>query len=78
MEENLDQQININSEIIANNVSKILSKNNERYINQSFVYQAVKSYVKDESIIDEVFRATINLLEYKYGILFDVDKKVKI
>ena len=78
MEENLEQQININSEIIAHNVAGIMSKKNDRYINQSFVYQAVKSYVKNESIIDEVYRATISLLEDKYGILFDVDKKIKI
>lgn len=78
MEENLEQLIDINSEIIALNVAGIMSKNNDRYINQSFVYRAVKSYVKDDNIIDEVYRATINLLEDKYGILFDVDKKIKI
>ena len=55
-----------------------MSKNNDRYIDESFVYEAVKSRVKDDELIDEVYRATIHLLEDKYGILFDVDKKVDI
>lgn len=42
------------------------------------VYQYVKEIVKDEEIIDDVYRATISLLEDKYGILFDIDKKVDI
>lgn len=78
MDKEKEQEIYINSETIAFFIAGILSKNNDRYIDEKFVYQTVKSYVKDEKMIDDVCRATINLLEDKYGILFDVDKKVNI
>lgn len=45
-------------------------------IDYSLVYQMVKEQVKDKSLIDDVYRSTITLLEDKYGILFDVDKNV--
>lgn len=78
MEQEKEQEVYVNSETIAFLIAGILSKNNERYIDESLVYQAVKSYVKNDDLIDEVYRATIHLLEDKYGILFDVDKKVDI
>lgn len=78
MDKEKEQEIYINSETIAFQIAGILSKNNERCIDESLVYQAVKSFVKDDDLIDDVYRATIHLLEDKYGILFDVDKKVDI
>ncbi len=78
MDKEKEQEVYVNSEMIAFQIAGILSKNNERYIDESLVYQAVKSYIKNEDLIDEVYRATIHLLEDKYGILFDVDKKVDI
>ena len=32
----------------------------------------------DKSLIDDVYHKSINLLEDKYGILFDVDKNIEI
>lgn len=78
MELEKEQEVYVNSETIAFLVAGILSKNNERYIDESLVYQTVKSYVKNDDLIEEVYRATIHLLEDKYGIPFDVDKKVDI
>ncbi len=78
MDKEKKQEIHINSEMIAFQIAGILSKNNDRYIDESLVFQAVKSCVKNEDLIDEIYRATIQLLEDKYGILFDVDKKVDI
>ena len=73
MEKEQEQEIYVNSEILAFEIAGVMSKNNDRYIDES-----VKSRVKDDELIDEVYRATIHLLEDKYGILFDVDKKVDI
>jgi len=42
------------------------------------VHEYVKSQVRNEEITEEVFNEVISLLEDKYGILFDVDKKVEI
>ena len=78
MEKEQEQEIYVNSEILAFEIAGVMSKNNDRYIDESFVYEAVKSRVKDDELIDEVYRATIHLLEDKYGILFDVDKIVDI
>lgn len=78
MDNEKEQEIYINSETIANQITGLLSKNHNRYIDENFVYQIVKSSIKNEELIDDVCRATINLLEDKYGILFDVDKKVNI
>lgn len=78
MDKEKEQAVYINSELIAFQIAGILSKNNERYIDEALVYEAVKSYVKDDNLIDDVYRATIHLLEDKYGILFDLDKKVDI
>lgn len=78
MEKEQEQEIYVNSEILAFEIAGVMSKNNDRYIDESFVYEAVKSRVKDDELIDEVYRATIHLLEDKYGILFDVDKKVDV
>lgn len=71
-------EIYSNSEILAFQIAGILNQKNERIIDHSLVYQIVKSQVKNEEIIDEVYNATISLLEDKYGILFDVDKKVDL
>ncbi len=78
MDKEKEQAVYINSELIAFQIAGILSKNNERYIDEALVYEAVKSCVKDDNLIDDVYRATIHLLEDKYGILFDLDKKVDI
>lgn len=72
------EEINVNSETIAFQVAGILNKKNQRIIDYELVYQTVKSMVENEDIIDDVYRATINLLEDKYGILFDVDRQVNI
>ena len=78
MDKEKEQAVYINSELIAFQIAGILSKNNERYIDEALVYESVKSCVKDDNLIDDVYRATIHLLEDKYGILFDLDKKVDI
>jgi hypothetical protein len=78
MENEKEIKIYINSELLAYQIAGILNQKNERYIDNSLVYQIVKTQVNDSDLIDEVYRATISLLEDKYGILFDVDKKVDI
>lgn len=78
MEDEKEKNIYINSELLAFQIAGILNQKNERYIDNSLVYEIVKSQVNDEELIDDVYRATISLLEDKYGILFDVDKKVDI
>lgn len=78
MDNEKEQEIYINSENIAFQIAKILNQKNERYIDCSLVYEVVKSEIKDKDLIDDVYRSTISLLEDKYGILFDVDKKVNI
>lgn len=78
MEDEKEKNIYINSELLAFQIAGILNQRNERYIDNSLVYEIVKSQVNDEELIDDVYRATISLLEDKYGILFDVDKKVDI
>lgn len=62
MEKEQEQEIYVNSEILAFEIAGVMSKNNDRYIDESFVYEAVKSRVKDDELIDEVYRATIHLL----------------
>ena len=59
MENEKEQEVYINSELLAYQIAGILNQKGER-------------------IIDDVYRATISLLEDKYGILFDVDPKVEI
>ena len=78
MEDEKEKNIYINSELLAFQIAGILNQKNERYIDNSLVYEIVKSQVNDEELIDDVYRATISLLEDKYGILFDVDKRVDI
>lgn len=78
MNKEKEQSIHVSSELIAFQIAGVLSKNDDRYIDDAFVYQAVKSFVKNEDLIDDIYRVTIHLLEDKYGILFDVDKKVDI
>lgn len=73
-----EREIYINSELIASEVAKFLHENNKRIIDSELVYQLVKQKVKQPELIDDVCRATLNLLEDKYGILFDVDKKIEV
>lgn len=68
----------MHSESIAFKVAGVLSEKNIRIIDHSMVYQLVKNEVSDEDIIEEVYNATILLLEDKYGILFDIDMKVDL
>ena len=78
MEDEKEKNIYINSELLAFQIAGILNQKNERYIDSSLVYEIVKSQVTDEELIDDVYRATMSLLEDKYGILFDLDKKIDI
>jgi len=78
MEDEKEKAIYINSELLAFQIAGILNQRNERYIDNTLVYEIVKSQIDNEDLIDDVYRATISLLEDKYGILFDVDKKVDI
>lgn len=73
-----EQEVYINSETIAFQIAGILHEKNERIIDHKLVYQMVKELVKNEKIVDDVYRETISLLEDKYGILFDLDKQVNI
>lgn len=76
----IDKELKINqyAEDVADEVSDILSKENNRNIDPSLVYECVKDQVDDKSLIDDVYHKSINLLEDKYGILFDVDKNIEI
>ena len=76
--EEKETQIYLNSELLAYQIAGILNKDNKRLIDYNLVYELVKMQVKDKSIIDEVYNATISLLEDKYGILFDLGKNVDI
>ena len=76
--EEKETQIYLNSELLAYQIAGILNKDNKRLIDYNLVYELVKMQVKDKSIIDEVYNATISLLEDKYGILFDLDKNIDI
>ena len=78
MEDEKEKNIYINSELLAFQIAGILNQKNESYIDSSLVYEIVKSQVTDEELIDDVYRATMSLLEDKYGILFDLDKKIDI
>lgn len=71
-------KINSQAEAVASQVSDILSKNNNRNIDYNLVYQCTKEVVDDKNILDEVYNSTISILENKYGVLFDVDKKIEI
>lgn len=66
------------AEEVAEEVSDILSKQNNRNIDPSLVYECVKDQVDDKSLLDDVYHKAISLLENKYGILFDVDKNIEI
>lgn len=63
---------------IAEEISRNTSRENIRNIDSMLVIEHIKREVKDTSIIDEVFYKTMMLLEYKYGDLYDVDKKIEI
>ncbi len=71
-------KINSQAEEVASQVSDILSKNNNRNIDYNLVYQCTKEVVDDKNILDEVYNSAISILENKYGVLFDVDKKIEI
>ena len=70
-------KINGQAEAIGSQGSDILSKNNNRNIDYNLVYQCTKE-VDDKNILDEVYNSAISILENKYGVLFDVDKKIEI
>ena len=42
------------------------------------MYECTKEVVDDKNILDEVYNSAISILENKYGVLFDVDKKIEI
>ena len=71
-------KINSQAEEVASQVSDILSKNNNRNIDYNLVYECTKEVVDDKNILDEVYNSAISILENKYGVLFDVDKKIEI
>ena len=71
-------KINSQAEAVASQFSDILSKNNNRNIDYNLVYQCTKEVVDDKNILDEVYNSAISILENKYGVLFDVDKKIEI
>ena len=66
------------SENVAQQIAEILCQKNERIIDYELIYQMIKDQIKDKNLIDDVLRHTISILEDKYGILFDLDKKVEI
>lgn len=63
---------------MAEEVSNIASKKNNRTIDPILVYECMKEKIDDTRIMDEVFTKAIHLLEDKYGVLFDVDKSIYI
>lgn len=73
---NKESKINQYAEKVANEVSDIASKKDNRTIDPMLVYECIKEEVDDTHIMDEVFTKTIHLLEDKYGVLFDVDKDI--
>ena len=66
------------SENVAQQIAEILCQKNERIIDYKLIYQMIKDQIKDKNLIDDVLRHTISILEDKYGILFDLDKKIEI
>lgn len=75
--EDKNNEVYIKSKYIAFQIAGILNKKNERLIDYNLVYEVVKLEVKNEKLIDDVVRATISLLEDKYGILFDFNKNIE-
>lgn len=54
MDKENEQTIYIYLEMIAYQIASILSNKNERYIDQSLVYQVVKTFIKNNDIIEKV------------------------
>lgn len=73
-----DLKINQQSEAVASLVSKTLSENNERIIDYDLVYECTKEIVDDENIFTQVYTLAVNLLETKYGVLFDIEKNINL
>lgn len=78
MKDKKEQEIYINSELLAYQIAGFLKSKKQRYIDYELVYQLVKSYLNDEDLISDVCRFTVSLLENKYGILFNLNTEVDI
>lgn len=71
-------KVNKYAEDIAEEVSDILSRNNNRIIDPSLVYEYINMMLDDKNLYEDVYKKVISILENEYGILFDVDKNVEI
>lgn len=71
-------RVNKYAEDIAEEVSDILSRNNNRIIDPSLVYEYINMMLDDKNLYEDVYKKVISILENEYGILFDVDKNVEI
>lgn len=71
-------RVNKYAEDIAEEVSDILSRNNNRIIDPSLVYEYINMMLDDRNLYEDVYKKVISILENEYGILFDVDKNVEI
>lgn len=71
-------KVNKYAEDIAEEVSDILSRNNNRIIDPSLVYEYINMMLDDRNLYEDVYKKVISILENEYGILFDVDKNVEI
>lgn len=71
-------RVNKYVEDIAEEVSDILSRNNNRIIDPSLVYEYINMMLDDKNLYEDVYKKVISILENEYGVLFDVDKNVEI
>ena len=71
-------KVNKYAEDIAEEVSDILSRNNNRIIDPSLVYEYINMMLDDKNLYEDVYKKVISILENEYGILFDVDKNIEI
>ena len=71
-------RVNKYAEDIAEEVSDILSRNNNRIMDPSLVYEYINMMLDDKNLYEDVYKKVISILENEYGILFDVDKNVEI
>lgn len=71
-------RVNKYAEDIAEEVSDILSRNNNRIIDPSLVYEYINMMLDDKNLYEDVYKKVISILENEYGVLFDVDKNVEI
>lgn len=73
-----EEKINKYAEDIAEEVSDVLSKNYNRIIDPTLVYEYINMMLDDKNLYEDVYKKVISILENEYGILFDVDKNVEI